>query len=141
MFDHFDFENKIVAMCDAILEKPANRENPVLPWLIEHGFIICRDNRLSANFPVFSDEVFRKVCSLLSPTIDEVTDCMLNISDMAERALAKRVPAALVGQCGDIAKIHHRLDVMAFLFETLISEKKLTPPTPRVPLCLWGVIA
>lgn len=141
MFDHFDFENKIAAMCDAILGKPANRENPVLPWLIEHGFIICRDNRLSANFPVFRDEVFREVCSLLSPIIDKVTDCMLKISDMAERAFAKRVPAALVGQCGDIAKIHHRLDVMAFLFETLISEKKLTPPTPGVPLCLWGVIA
>ena len=64
---------------------------------------------------------------------------MLDISDKAEKILAEHAPAALKNQCRDIAKIHHRLDVAAFLLEELIKENYLTVPSAETPLCMWGV--
>ena len=139
MYDHYDFVNKAEAMCDAILCKDANKENPALPWLIENKFIICENNKLYANFPVFDKETFDKVKSILSDVIDEVELCMIDISKKAEKMLAEHAPASLKGQCGDIAKIHHRLDVAAFLMEELIRENKLIVPNEKTPLCIWGV--
>ena len=139
MYDHYDFRNKAEAMCDAILGRAANKDNPELPWLIEHRFIFCEDHRLSANFPVFDRDTFEKVCSILSNIVEEVASCMIDISDKAEIMLAECTPAFLKGQCGDIAKIHHRLDVAAFLMEELIRDKKLTVPNEEMPLCVWGV--
>ena len=139
LYDHYDFQNKTEAMCDAILQKEANRENPTLPWLISERFIHCENNQLSANFIVFSSSEFRKVCDILSKCIETVADCMITISDKAEKMLLKVVPAHLRSQCKDIAKIHHRIDVAAFLLETLIRENKLTVPEEKTPLCVWGV--
>ena len=67
--------------------------------------------------------------------------CMIDISDKAEKILDEHAPAFLKGQCGDIAKIHHRLDVAAFLLEELIKENKLIVPNEKTPLCIWGVKA
>ena len=114
MYDHYDFRNKSEALCDAILGKVANRENPTLPWLIENKLILCENNRLSANFIVFEHDIFDKVTCILSDIIEEVANCMIDISDKAEKILDEHAPASLKGQCGDIAKIHHRLDVAAF---------------------------
>ena len=139
IYDHYDFVNKVEAMCDAILEKEANKENPALPWLIENKFIICENNKLSANFPVFEKEIFEKVKIILSDIIEEVALCMIDISKKAETMLAEHAPASLKEQCGDIAKIHHRLDVAAFLMEELIKEHKLIVPNEKMPLCVWGV--
>lgn len=139
MYDHYDFRNKSEAMCDAILEKDVNMDNPALPWLIEHKFILCEDHRLSANFPVFDRDTFEKICLILSDIVEEVAKCMIDISDKAEIMLAECTPAFLKAQCGDIAKIHHRLDVAAFLLEELIKENKLTVPNEEMPLCVWGV--
>ena len=60
-------------------------------------------------------------------------------SDKAEKILAEHAPASLKEQCGDIAKIHHRLDVAALLIEELIKENKLIVPNEKTPLCIWGV--
>ncbi len=139
IYDHFDFRNKSEAICDAILCKEANKENPTLPWLIEHNFVHCNNHTLSANFPVFDSNVFVELCSLLSEIIEEVANCMLDISNKAEKILAEHAPAALKSQCRDIAKIHHRLDVAAFLLEELIKENYLTVPSEETPLCMWGV--
>ena len=139
MYDHYDFRNKAEAMCDAILGNSADKDNPALPWLIEHKFIFCEDHRLSANFPVFDRDTFEKVCSILSDIVEEVASCMIDISDKAEAMLAECTPDFLKAQCGDIAKIHHRLDVAAFLMEELIRDKKLTVPNEEMPLCVWGV--
>lgn len=117
IYDHYDFCNKAEAMCDAILEKDANKENPVIPWLIENKFIFCENDKLSANFPVFERDIFDKVICILSDVIEDVTNCMIDISDKAEKILAEHAPASLKSQCGDIAKIHHRLDAAAFLLE------------------------
>lgn len=139
LYDHYDFGKKSDAICDAILEKDANKENPTLPWLIENGFVFRKNNKLSANFLVFEQEVFEKVTSLLSGIIEEVANCMIDISNQAEKILAEHVPTALKDQCGDIAKIHHRFDVAAFLMEELIQEQKLVVPQEKTPLCIWGV--
>lgn len=40
---------------------------------------------------------------------------MIDISDKAAAILAEHAPAAVRDQCPAIAKIHHRLDVMACL--------------------------
>ena len=139
IYDHYDFRNKAEAMCDAILNRDANKDNPALPWLIENNFILCKDNKLSANFLVFDNDTFEKVCSILSDIIEEIANCMMEISNKAERILLEHVPASLKNQVGDIAKIHHRLDVAAFLLEELIQKNKLIIPNERTPLCVWGV--
>ena len=139
LYDHYDFRNKAEAMCDAVLGKRANKDNPTLPWLIEYKFIFCEDNKLSPNFLVFDNEVFEEICSILSEIIQEVANCMIDISNKAEKILAEHAPASLKEQCGDIAKIHHRLDVAAFLMEELIKENKLIVPNEKVPLCVFGV--
>lgn len=139
LYDHSDFRNKAEAMCDAILEKTAQNDNPTLPWLIENKFILQENDRLSANFPVFPQDVFAKVTELLAEITEEVASCMIHISDQAEKILAEHVPASVKDQCGDVAKIHHRLDVAAFLLEELIREKRLVVPNEKTPLCVWGV--
>lgn len=138
-YDHSDFRNKAEAMCDAILGREADSDNPTLPWLIEHSFVFCEEGRLSANFPVFDSDVFERVTQLVCDISDEVADCMISISDAAEVLLAEHAPAPLREQCGDIAKLHHRLDVAAFLMERLIEKNKLTVPREPTPLCVWGV--
>ena len=139
LYDHYDFRNKAEAMCDAVLGKEANKDNSALPWLIEYKFILCEDNKLSANFLVFDNEVFEEICSILSDIIQEVANCMIDISNKAEKILSEHAPASVKEQCGDIAKIHHRLDVAAFLLEELIKENKLIVPNERIPICVWGV--
>lgn len=139
LYDHYDFYNKTEAVCDAILNREPDRSNPMLPWLMEQNFICCNNNVLSANFPVFDKSAFEDVCQLLSDVIKEIVDCMIGISDKAEKILSEHAPNSVRDQCGDIAKIHHRLDVAAFLLENMIENKMLTVPDEKVPLCMWGV--
>ena len=140
-YDHSNFGEKAEVMCTAVLNGEADRDRDVLLELIEKGFVSCKDNVLFANFPVFTAEVYRKVQELIAPMTELVCDCMLQISEQAERMLKEHAPAAVKDQCGDVAKIHHRLDVAAFLLEKLIEDKKLTVPTEQTPLCVWGVRA
>ncbi|MBQ8408708.1 MAG: sigma-70 family RNA polymerase sigma factor [Clostridia bacterium] len=139
MYEHSWFKYKAEALCDAILHKEVNEENHTVPWLIENNFITCKDNKLSANFLVFDNAVFEIIRTILAPIIEKVASCMIDISEKAEIILAEHAPASLKGQCGDIAKIHHRLDVAAFLMEELIKENKLIVPNEKTPLCMWGV--
>lgn len=141
LYDHSNFVQKTEAMCSAVLGEEADRDNQTLPWLIENGFIFCKDGMLSANFPVFGREVFAQLCDILKPVSETVADCMIEISNKAEKLLKNYVPAAVKGQCGDIAKIHHRQDVAAFLMESLVADKKLSVPPEKTPLCVWGVRA
>lgn len=138
-YDHADFFEKAEAMCAAVLNEKADRDRIVLPELIEKGFITCADGVLFANFPVFTAEIYKDVQELVAPMTELVCDCMLRISEQAEKMLTEHAPAAVKSQCGDVAKIHHRLDVAAFLLEKLIEDKKLTVPTEQVPLAVWGV--
>lgn len=74
----------------------------------------------------------------MSDIADEVAGCMIEISNQAEKILAEHAPVSLKGQCGDIAKIHHCLDVAAFLTEELIKENKLIVPNEKTSLRIWG---
>ena len=139
LYDHYDFRNRAEAVCDAILGRAPDRDNPTLSELIEQNFIRCENNVLSANFPVFDEDTFEKACRLLSGATDEIASCMISISDKAEKLLSDHAPASVKGQCGSIAKIHHRLDAAAFLLEDMVNEKMLTVPAEKVPLCMWGV--
>ena len=140
-YDHADFFEKAEAMCAAVLSEKADRDKSVLPELIEKGFITCTDGVLSANFPVFTAETYKMVQELVAPITELVCDCMLQISVQAEKLLTEHAPAAVRSQCGDVAKIHHRLNVAAFLMEKLTEEKKLTVPAEQTPLAVWGVRA
>lgn len=69
----------------------------------------------------------------------ELTEENIGVYDLSPEQKYIQKPATLKSQCGDIAKLHHRLDVAAFLLENLINENKLIVPNERVPLCVWGV--
>ena len=138
-FRFADFTQKAEAMWDAILNAPADPRNRRVQELVNGGFIVCKCGKLYAQFPVFTEDVYRRVYERLLPTIETVADCMINISDRAEQLLGEYVPASVKEQCGDIVKIHHRLDVAAFLMEALIDDHKLTVPEEKLPLCVWGV--
>ena len=140
-YSHNNFGERAEAMCAAVLNGEADRDSEVLPELIEKRFVTCTDGELSANFPVFSAETYKKVQALVAPITELVCDCMIAISDKAEKMLTEHAPAAVKSQCGDVAKIHHRLDVAAFLMEKMIEDRKLTVPTEQVPLAVWGVRA
>ena len=103
LYDHYDFRNKTETLCDAILEKTANKDKPSLPWLIEYKFILYKNNKLSANFIVFDSEVYEKVCLILSNVIESVANCMI-ISNKTEKILAEHVPVFLKEQYEDITK-------------------------------------
>ena len=106
---------------------------------MENGLLCREGGRIAANFPVFRAAVFGELCALLAPAAEQAAACMLAVSDAAERVLKEHVPAALKAQCGDIAKIHHRLDAAAFLMEAWIADGRLTLPSEKMPLCIWGV--
>ena len=138
-YDEFVLGTKSRVMCDAVLERAEAGENEEQSWLVENGFVLCKDGILSANFPVFRSDVFAEVCALLAPISETAAVCMQEISDEAERVLKEHVPSTVKDQCGDIAKIHHRLDAAAFLMETWIADGKLVLPAEKIPLCVWGV--
>lgn len=139
IFDHYQFRDKAEAMCDAVLEKEPDNHNDTLPWLIENKFIICREGRLSANFPVFEEKQFAYLCEMISEVSEEIADSMVKLCGMGAGLLKEYAPAEVRDQCSDIAKIHHRLDVAAILLEEMVAKGRLTVPEEKVPLCVWGV--
>ena len=141
-YDHWMFVEKTAAMCDAILENKADERNPSLPYLLDsaNNFISCQGGRLSANFPVFTEEVYNKLTEeILAPVYRKIAEMMIKISDLCTEIMKDHAPASVRDQCATIAKIHHRLDVGAILLEKLIADGSLTLPKEKVPLCIFGV--
>lgn len=138
-FVHVALGAKFEAIRCAIQNAEADPANEELPWLIENGFVCTDGHRLSANFPVFAKAAFDTLLELLDPMIQEVADCMVKTSDMAEPLLAATAPARLRGQCKDLAIICHRLDTAAFIMEALVETGALTVPDAKVPICCYGV--
>ncbi len=138
-FEHRNFTAKVEGMCDAILEKSPDESNEALPYLIENHFIQSADGKLSANFPVFAQDVFDELSKLLLPVSDMVAQCMIDISDRGEAMLSQTVSPHLKGQCTELAKILHRLDTAAYLMEALMASGDLIIPNKQMPLCIYGV--
>ena len=71
-----NWNDSMEAMCDAILEKTPDEDNEAVVDYIEAGIISCKNNRLSAEFPVFGESVFEEVKEILRPVSESVADCM-----------------------------------------------------------------
>ena len=138
-YDYLSFSGNASAMWDAILQKKADHDNPVLPILIENRFIACKNDRLCALFPVFEKQEFANLCNILSDAIVSAADCMIRVSDIAEPILKQYAPKTLWAQCADIAKINHRLNTAAYLTEELLKKGKLLLPTEKAPLGVFAV--
>lgn len=130
----------IQAMCDAILEKPADPNNDILIKLISEGFISIHNGKLSAEFPVFtSNMIDNTIRRILEPLAADVCSCMIKICDIAAQTLKNFAPKTLLDQCNQLAFIHHQLDVMAFIIETMVERNWLTIPERNEKLCIFGV--
>lgn len=140
LYDHYRFSEKTEAICDAALGKEADRENESLPWLIENGFIFSKSGRLSANFPVFTNDVYSRLLDVLEPIIDPIANCMITVSDKAAKILQETAPADVRDQCEPISKIVYRLNVAAYVFEQLVADNRLRLPDKKTPLCMWASI-
>lgn len=138
-YEHSDFSEKAEAMCDAVLGNEPNKDNKTLPWLIENKFILSDGNILTANFPVFDKIGYDKVCSIIKDMSEMVAECMMQVADEATQILTKHAPKHVKKQCEVIARIHHQLDVAAYLMNAIIENGKLVVPDEKVPLCVFGV--
>lgn len=133
------FDLSVQAMCDAILEKPADQNNEMIIKLIREGFISSHDGKLSAEFPVFSSDMIDNIKKMLEPIVEEICSCMIEICDLAAQTLKEYVPKALLDQCDQLAFIHHQMDVMAFIIETMVERNYLVIPEENEKLCVFGV--
>ena len=98
-----------------------------------------RTEAMCAAILVFDESTFSAVTALLKGMTEKVSALMIETSDMGEKLLREYVPDSVKDQCGDIAKIYHRLNTMAFLMESLVADGKLTVPHEPTPLGVYGV--
>lgn len=127
-------------MTDAILEKAADEDNDQLIRLIEGGAIACDNGRLSANFPVFSAAVLEQAQGILAPLAEKICGCMMEICETAAKTLRDTLPKSLSEKGDQLAFIHHQMDVMAFIMETLVDKGRLHLPESGQKACILGVI-
>ena len=140
LWEPVHWNSSIEAMCDAILEKPANPNNDMLIKLISEGFISSQDGTLSAEFPVFSSEMMdNTLWQILKPLAENICDCMTKVCDLAAQTLRHFIPKSLWNQGPQLAFIHHRMDVMAFIMETMVQRNWLVLPEGNEKLCVFGV--
>ena len=136
----YDFGVGARLINDAIFEKTVKSGDDKLAELVEGGIISCRDGKLSANFQVFREEVFTHLVEeMLRPTVEKMSEKMIEVSNVGGKLLAASAPARLRSQCGDIAKITFRLDVGAITVEQMLADGLLVLPEWKVPLCIYGV--
>lgn len=127
-------------MCDAILEKKPNTNNDMLMRLIHDGYISIQGEKLFAEFPVFSQEMFdNTIWSVLKPLAEDVCGCMMEVCDIAAQTLKKYIPKELLPQGDLLAFIRHQMDVMALIIETLVTNNFLSLPKEKEKLCVFGV--
>lgn len=134
------WDKAVQAMTDAVLGKAADEDNDQLIRLIEEGFISCDQGRLSAHFPVFSSASLEQAQQTLKPLAEGVCGCMLQICEIAAKALRGTVPKALESKCSQLAFIRHQMDVMALIVETLVDQGRLLLPKAEEKPCIFGVI-
>ena len=135
-----NWNQSVKAMGDAILEKAVDSNNDMLIRLISEGFISSHDGKLSAEFPVFlSDMIDNTIWPILKSLAEDVCDCMIQICDIAAQTLKNFIPKALLEQGDQLAFIHHQMNVMAFIIETMVGRNWLAIPDGNEKLCVFGV--
>ena len=117
----------------------ADENNSELTRFIEEGFVKCDKGKLSPNFAVFTNSVYEEISEILAPAVNDVVACMEEICGIAENILKDYVPKALKGRCGQMAQIHHQLDIMAYIIETMVSSGHLVIPDEKANICMFGV--
>lgn len=141
-YGYFRFREKAAIMCDAILGRSSKEDPEVIAMLIRDHMIESRDGKLYPLFPVFTEDSIWQLEEMMIPLRDKIGDFMIHISDQAEALLRTYVPrdlTATLGGISDIAKIHHRLDVMAFILEAMVKKGLLTVPEEPTNLTVFGV--
>ena len=134
------WDQSMEAMCDAILEKTADPNNAMLLRLISEGFISSHEGKLSTEFPVFSaDMMDNTILPVLKPLAEDICDCMIRICDLAAQTLKNFIPKTLCSKGAQLAFIHHQMDVMAFIIETMVDRNWLAIPEGNEKLCIFGV--
>lgn len=134
-----NFEKQMLAMTDAVLFLNADENNDQLVSLIDEGFIKSTNNKLSPNFPVFSEVAFEKVKNILTPVINEACNCMINICVIANETLKDYAPKSLKDKYGQLTQIRYQMDTAAFIVETMVKNNQLTIPTNKSNVCMFGV--
>lgn len=129
----------VEGLCRAILFDEADENNPEITRFIEEGFIKSDNGKLSPNFVVFKESVFDEILVILEPIIKEACDCISEICEIAEKTLMDYVPKALKDKCGQLAQIHHQLDIMAFIIETMVNRNQLIIPDGKANICMFGI--
>ena len=127
------------AFHSAILFENADENNSEIARLIDEGFIKSDNGKLSPNFAVFKESVFNEIHTLIAPLIDETCECMGKICETAENILKDYVPKALGDKCGHVALIHHELDIIALIIETMAKKGYLNTPDEKANVCMFGV--
>jgi len=134
------WDQSMEAMCDAILEKTADPNNAMLLRLISEGFISSHEGKLSTEFPVFTaDMMDNTILPVLKPLAEDICDCMIRICDLAAQTLKNFIPKTLCSKGAQLAFIHHQMDVMAFIIETMVDRNWLAIPEGNEKLCIFGV--
>lgn len=146
LWNHWQFSEKTKLMISAIDGKRAENlgenEQEQLEILIDGGFITVDGGVMRPEFPVFSEAAYNELTEkYLNPAIEKVGSMMIDASGACEKILVSHAPASVRGQCGTVAKIHHRLETGAILLETLMARGDLALPAGKVPLCTFGVKA
>ena len=127
------------AFHNAILFEDADENNSETTRLIDEGFVKSDNGRLSPNFAVFKESVFEEIHNLMTPIIDEVCESMKKVCEAAELTLKDYVPKALKDKCGHVAWIHHELDIIALIIETMVRHEQLVIPEEKANMCMFGV--
>ena len=123
----------------AALFGDADENNSELTRFIEEGFVKCDNGKLSPNFAVFTGSVYEEISAILAPAASDVVACMEEICGIAENILKDYAPKALKDRCGQMAQIHHQLDIMAYIIETMVSRGQLITPDEKANICMFGV--
>lgn len=65
---------------------------------------------------------------------------MMEICETAAKTLRDTLPKSLSEKGDQLAFIHHQMDVMAFIMETLVDKGRLHLPESGQKACILGVI-
>lgn len=133
------WKDGVAALHGAVLLKDADENNSELTRFIDEGFINSENGKLSPNFAVFKEAVFYEIKEILTPVINEVCGCMEEICGIAEKTLKDYAPKALKDKFGQLSWIHHELDILAFIIETMAGRNQLIIPDEKANICMFGV--
>ena len=77
-YEHWRFAERAETMWSAILGAAADERNDIILDLVDRGIISCTDGKFSANFPVFTQEVYGKLSEeILAPVYQSDQFCTL----------------------------------------------------------------